>query len=150
MPVTGDTLAYRFLTAPTPRQIQDIIVLYRGAAWWSDENDDEGLVDRLVRGSHCFLAAMDHAGIIGMARAISDGVHDAYLQDVTVHSDYRHRGVGRRLVRRLIERLRADGIQWIGLIAGGGSHPFYHPLGFSVMPDATPMLLDNERWLCNP
>jgi len=149
MPVTDSMLIYQFLTSPTQQQVQDIIALYRGAAWWSEENDDEGLVGKIVRGSHCFLAVLDHTRLIGMGRAISDCVHDAYLQDVTVHFDYQHRGVGRRLVNFLIEKLRSDGIQWIGLVAGRGSHPFYRPLGFSAMPDSTPMLLDNERWLCN-
>ncbi|MDR2861293.1 MAG: GNAT family N-acetyltransferase [Syntrophobacterales bacterium] len=138
-------LTYQFLTSLTPRQTQEIISLYRGAAWWSAERDDEGLVDRIVKGSHCFLTAQDHGKIIGMGRAISDHAHDAYLQDVTVQSDYRRRGVGRHLVSCLIERLQLDGIRWIGLIAGRGTHPFYHPLGFSVMPDSTPMLLDKPR-----
>jgi len=149
MTVADNTLTYQFLTSPTQQQIQDIIVLYRGAAWWSEEKDDEGLVGRIVKGSHCFLAVLDHTRIIGMGRAISDRANDAYLQDVTVHLDYQRRGVGSRLVNCLIERLRLDGIQWIGLVAGRGSHPFYHPLGFSVMPGSTPMLLDDERWSCN-
>ena len=143
-------LTYQFLLSPTPQQVQEIISLYREAAWWSDEKDDEGLVSRIVEGSHCFLAALDNSRIIGMGRAISDHAHDAYLQDVTVHPDYRHRGVGHHLVNRLIERLRLDGIEWIGLIAGRGTYPFYHPMGFSAMPNSTPMLLDYCRWLCNP
>jgi len=142
-------LTYLFLTSPTPQQTQEIIFLYREAAWWSEERDDEELVAKIVRGSHCFLAALDHARIIGMGRAISDHAHDAYLQDVTVHSDYRRKGVGRRLVNRLVERLQSDGIQWIGLIAGRGTHPFYHSMGFSVMSDSAAMLLECYRRPCN-
>ena len=139
----NNMITYQFLTSPTPRQAGEIILLYREADWWSDARDDEELVGKIVRGSHCFLTAMDNEMIIGMGRAISDHAHDAYLQDVTVHVDYRRGGVGSCLVRGLIERLRLDGIRWIALIAGGGNHPFYHPLGFSVMPASTPMLLLN-------
>ena len=132
---------YQFLKTPTHDQILEIIHLYRRASWWSDERDDEELVKNIIHGSHCFLAATEDSHVIGMGRAISDRAHDAYIQDVTVHPDYRHRGVGHEILKRLMKRLQNDGIHWIGLIAGNNSHPFYRPLGFEDMADATPMLL---------
>ena len=39
-----------------------------------------------------------------------------------------------------MDRLEADGIGWIGLIAERKTHPFYQPLGFAPMADALPML----------
>ncbi|HPX56205.1 MAG TPA: GNAT family N-acetyltransferase [Syntrophales bacterium] len=135
---------YGFLTAPTHDQIMNIIDLYRRASWWSDERDDEELVRRIVTGSHCFLAVMEEKRVVGMGRTISDRAHDAYIQDVTVHPDYRHQGIGHEILDRLIERLRSDGMQWIGLIAGRNTHTFYRPMGFEDMPDSTPMLLKKK------
>jgi len=55
------------------------------------------------------IVATHGSRIIGMGRAISDRVSDAYIQDVTVHSDYRGRGIGKAIVRKLLERLRGNG-----------------------------------------
>ena len=131
---------FAFLEKPTPDQIDQIIALYREAGWWSGSTDDRNLVARLVAGSHCFLAALSGGRIIGMGRAISDRASDAYIQDVTVSAAFRGRGIGSRIVERLVARLRDDGLNWIGLIAERNSAAFYAPLGFSPMADAAPLL----------
>jgi GNAT superfamily N-acetyltransferase len=131
-----------FITCPTAEQLQTIIGLYRQAGWWpAQEAEDYDQMDRLVRQSHCFVVAMSDGRIIGMGRAISDGVSDAYVQDVTVDLAWRGSGVGTRIVRHILERLRADGIGWVALIAERGSSPFYTSLGFEEMVNAAPMLL---------
>jgi len=131
---------YLFLSEPTERETADIIELYRQAGWWERE-DEEGLVAAIVAGSHCFLIALEGERIIGMGRAISDRASDAYIQDVTVHPSRRGAGIGSQLIRNIVERLRADGIKWIGLIAERNSSPFYLPFGFREMPSSAPMLL---------
>ncbi|MBN1830343.1 MAG: GNAT family N-acetyltransferase, partial [Deltaproteobacteria bacterium] len=88
----------------------------------------------------CFLIALSGGRIIGMARAVSDRTSDAYLQDVTVAAGRRGKGLGSEIVQRIVARLHEDGLQWIGLIAERGSHPFYERLGFQVMPASLPML----------
>jgi aralkylamine N-acetyltransferase len=133
---------YEFLTDPDKAEVRQIISLYRTADWWNDEDDaDQDLVRRIVSGSHCFLAVKEGDAIVGMGRAISDGVNDAYLQDITVLPRFRHQDIGTRIVEMLVERLHLDGMRWIGLIAGSNSHPFYKKIGFEEMPFSTPMLL---------
>jgi spermidine synthase len=97
-------------------------------------------VGKIIKGSHCFVAALEDRRIIGMGRAISDRASDAYIQDVTVADAFRGRGIGSQIIHQLISRLQADGLGWIGLIAEKNSHPFYQRLGFVTMPDAAPML----------
>ena len=130
------------LTSPTSEQLHAIIALYRQAGWWPSQGaEDYAQLSRLVRQSHCFVVAMAKGEIIGMGRAISDGVSDAYVQDVTVDPAYRHLGVGTLLIQHILERLRADGIGWIALIAERGSSPFYTNSGFEEMTNAAPMIL---------
>ncbi|MFZ5571721.1 MAG: GNAT family N-acetyltransferase [Thermodesulfobacteriota bacterium] len=136
-------IRYTFLSRPGVSQISDLLQLYRQAGWWSsagDRADDGLLLERIVRGSHCFLTAESGKTIVGMGRAISDRASDAYIQDVTVHPEHRSRGIGTEIIRRLVARLEQDGLKWIGLIAERNAGPFYEPLGFRVMPDAAPML----------
>ncbi|MDD5758122.1 MAG: GNAT family N-acetyltransferase [Desulfobulbaceae bacterium] len=131
-----------FISAPSPAQLRSIVALYRQAGWWPEqEAEDHVLLARLVEQSYCFAVAMSGEEIIGMGRAISDGVSDAYVQDVTVASAWRRLGVGKRIVSSILERLQGGGIAWIGLIAERGSAPFYSQLGFEKMVDSQPMLL---------
>ena len=131
---------YQFLLTPTQTEIARLTDLYRLARWWTDPADNPEAVAGIVRGSHCFLVARNETTIIGMGRAISDRISDAYIQDVTVDPDFRGQGIGSRIVTGLVTRLEADGIGWIGLIAERKTHPFYQPLGFSPMADSVPML----------
>lgn len=138
-------IAYRFLAEPTIAETDRIQDLYRAEGWWEAQDDRApDLVHRIVRGSHCFLVAEAGERIVGMGRAISDGVSDGYVQDVTVDADYRRKGVGSGIVRRICDRLREDGLSWIGLVAERGSHPFYERLGFRVMPSSLPMRKKEE------
>lgn len=131
-----------FLSQPSQEQLRDIVDLYRQAGWWPEgEAEDLPRLARLVRQSHCFAVARVGTRLIGMGRAISDGVSDAYLQDVTVLGPWRGRGIASRLVRLVLERLGQDGLGWVGLIAERGSSPFYRRFGFEEMANSQPMLL---------
>jgi aralkylamine N-acetyltransferase len=134
---------FYFLTTPTRGQIAQILSLYESAGWWKPGPDAPEEALRLVAGSHCFLVSESKGEIVGMGRAISDRASDAYIQDVTVRPGYRHQGIGSEIVTRIAQRLSADGLSWIGLIAERNSHAFYREIGFSEMPDSIPMLLKN-------
>jgi len=135
-----------FISGPTEEQLRAIVALYRQAGWWPDqEAEDYVLLERLVRQSHCFALAMAGEQVVGMGRAISDRVSDAYIQDVTVDSSWRRSGVATLIVRHILERLQADGIGWVALIAERGSAPFYEQFGFAEMTGAQPMLLASKR-----
>jgi spermidine synthase len=136
---------YEFLTDPTGDQIAQLLLLYEAAGWWHPGPGAPEHLLRLVDGSHCFLTAARAGSLVGMGRAISDGVSDAYIQDVTVLPEFRGRGIGSAIVSGLLARLRMDGIGWVGLIAERNSHGFYRRLGFSEMTDSLPMILKNEE-----
>jgi len=136
-------IKYRFITKASAAEATGIITIYRAQGWWP-RGSRAGL-NRLIRGSHCFLAAERNGKIVGIGRAISDGAGDAYLQDVAVLKAERGRGLGKGLVAALCRRLKRDGVNWIALIAQDGSAPFYSKLGFRPLPNALPMLIKGAR-----
>ena len=78
----------------------DLLRLYREAGWWKPSAPPPpGYLEALVRGSVCFVGAFCERRLVGMGRALSDGVSDAYIQDVTVLRDFRNRGVGGRIIK---------------------------------------------------
>ena len=46
----------------------------------------------------------NQAVLIGLARVISDDVSIAYIQDVLVHPQHQGRGVGKQLMKMVLER----------------------------------------------
>ncbi|GAB1468619.1 hypothetical protein MASR2M64_13570 [Candidatus Cloacimonadota bacterium] len=123
-----------------------ILALYRQAGWWQMDDNPEYLdtVKKIMSNSFCFVIAKAGEEIIGMGRAISDGVSDAYIQDVTVRTDMRGKSIGKGIIRTLLAFLKDNKLQWIGLISEPGYEKFYGGLGFNVMQHYTPFLLGEE------
>lgn len=120
----------------------DFILLYKEAGWWKPEfSKDLSFIDSIVKNSFCFAGAFDNSKLIGIGRSLSDGVSDAYIQDVTVLISYRGQGIGSRIVYTIINHLQANGIDWICLIAEPGTEIFYKKLGFQLMKGYSPVLL---------
>ena len=124
---------------------EDIEALYRAGDWWKDEYDPAE-ISRLIGGSFAFVVAADKESgrAVGMGRAISDGVSDAYIQDLVVLPEYRRRDLGTAMVSLLVARCREAGISWIALVAEPGSENFYVPLGFARMEGYIPLIYQGD------
>ncbi len=120
---------------------KQIVRLYREAGWWSPANDRQPeFIDKIAENSYYFAGAFSGGEMIGMGRVLSDGISDAYIQDVTVLRDQRHRGIGGRIIAHLLGKLQADRIEWIGLIGEPGTGDFYTKLGFKKMKGSEPFI----------
>jgi GNAT superfamily N-acetyltransferase len=90
---------------------------------------------RTVFGNSMFTSFASADGVLVAAgRTMADGLDCAYIADVAVHPDQQGRGLGRAMVRRLVER--AAGHRKIILYANPGTEPFYAALGFLPMNTA--------------
>jgi ribosomal protein S18 acetylase RimI-like enzyme len=90
-------------TAERPIAPEDVVRLYSVESWWPERRAEQvaAVLDRLPA-----VGAWRDDRLVGFARAITDGYIHAYLDDVVVDPDERHRGIGTALVRRLTELLR--------------------------------------------
>ena len=115
--------------------VDEVAHIYRTAGWWKEHYRPEGLTS-LMKGSFAFVIAIQKSTgkAVGMGRAISDGVSDAWIQDVAVLEEFRNQGLGREITRMLLEHCKAEGMVWIGLVAEPGTRAFYEPLGFRQLP----------------
>ncbi len=127
--------------AVTSAPVEEIVELYKAAGWWQESPEARAAIPPMIKGSFCFMVARSIEGrIVGMARVISDGFSDAYIQDVVVLANYRGRGVGKELVRRLTQFCVSRKIAWIGLVAEPGTQSLYEDLGFGPLVGYQPML----------
>jgi GNAT superfamily N-acetyltransferase len=124
---------------------EPIVELYRAGGWWREDMDPSRLPE-LISGSYLFAVAVDISTgrSVGMGRVISDGIADAYIQDVVVLPQWRKKGVGKMVIFALIEGCKSRGISWIGVIAQPGSEKLYRSLGFMPMEGHVPMLLQRR------
>jgi GNAT superfamily N-acetyltransferase len=81
-----------------------VLALYRGAQWWPERTPEQ--VDRMLRGSPA-AGAWHGEHLIGFARAVTDGVLRAYVEDVIVAPSRRGSGIGQAMLGRLIQELGA-------------------------------------------
>lgn len=119
---------------------EEIVALYRAGEWWEEVPDAANLIFGIFSGS--FAVAVAYTAdkkAVGMGRVLSDGVSDAYIQDVVVDPRFRGQGIGKQLINELVSTCQNAGISWIALVAEPGTHTFYEPLGFTVMEDYLPM-----------
>lgn len=118
----------------------EIVRLYKAGGWWKDYYDPSRL-KYLIKGSFAFAVAVDKNldKAVGMGRVISDGISDAYIQDLVVLPECRDKGIGRQLVKTLLDYCLSKGILWIGLIAEPDQDGFYSSIGFKTLAKYIPM-----------
>ncbi len=101
------------------------------AVGWQKRITNRTRLSQLVCGSLWVVSAWDGDELVGFARAISDGAFNAYISTVAVSPAYQKRGIGRELVRRLMDG--RDGIQFV-LHANERAYPFYLHIGLDFQP----------------
>ena len=76
----------------------------------------------------------DDAKLIGVGRALADGVDSAYLCDIAIHPEYQGVGLGKAITQKLLDDV--EGYNKIILFANVGKGGFYEKLGFAKMTTA--------------
>ena len=122
-------IEYRLLKKFSGDAIKRIAGFYIDAGWIS-AGDDISFLEPAFQGSFLVAGAFDGNQIIGVARVLSDGCSDAYIQDVVVDPSYRGKGIGSGLINTLVDKLKEYNIDWIGLVGEPGTENFYQKLGW--------------------
>nr|WP_208407207.1 GNAT family N-acetyltransferase [Amycolatopsis granulosa] len=97
----------------------------RAAVGWPSPGPD--ICGAALENSAHGVLARDRGELAGMARLVGDGVMYLLIVDVVVHPGHQGRGLGQRMVRRLVEVAGARRVQ---LVAAPDVVPFYERLGF--------------------
>lgn len=133
-----DSIEYRD-TRELP--IEGVVELYRANAWSAADKPETLL--RALRDSHTLITAWDGERLVGLGNAISDGHLVVYYPHLLVLPDYRGRGIGKRLIERLIKRY--DGFHQRVLVADGRTTEFYRKCGFERAGKTEPMWIYNGQ-----
>lgn len=88
----------------------------------------------------CFV--FDGGKLVGVGRALADGVDCSYICDVALLPSHQGQGLGKQIVARLVSLSR--GHKKIILYAVPGKEPFYKKLGFKRMTTAMAIFEDQD------
>lgn len=80
----------------------------------------------------CFVRA--EGKLVGVGRALADGVYVSYIGDIAVHPGYRAIGLGKQIVADLLRQ--SEGHKKVILYSVPGSEAFYRKFGFRRMRTA--------------
>lgn len=86
-------------------QEPEVLALYQSVGWSAYYGKPEALKAAFAR-SLCVLGAYAEGRLVGLIRAVGDGVSIVFIQDVLVEPGFQRRGIGRRLVAELLRRYR--------------------------------------------
>jgi ribosomal protein S18 acetylase RimI-like enzyme len=128
------------LSSERPIPAEAVRALYDTVRWWPERSGAD--IATVLAGSLAVGAWLD-GRLVGFARAISDGRFHAYVDDVVVHPDHRRRGVGGRLVSRLVAAL--SDVDEVTLFSGVENVSFYENLGFGLWEKQRVLQLRNRR-----
>jgi ribosomal protein S18 acetylase RimI-like enzyme len=115
----------------------DVRRLYDGASWWPawDVAGIQKAIDASIA-----VGAWEGERLVGFSRALSDGVHRAYVEDVVIDPDYRGQGIGENMVAALMEQL--GDVHIVSLFCEPERVNFYSRNGFR--PSKTQVMLHRE------
>jgi predicted GNAT family acetyltransferase len=113
----------------------------------ADDRFDNGRtaaqMERSFRASHRCVYALDADRVVGTARALSDGVCNAYIVDMWTQSSYRRRGIGRQMLEVLCQPLKGQHVY----LFTDDQQEFYAACGFSQRGVGLERIVG--RWLEN-
>lgn len=102
---------------------------------WRSRSDLDAQLDSAWRLVGAYRT--DTGAQVGFARAVSDGVAFAYLADVYVAAGFEGRGLGQRIVRRMVDEGPGASFRWV--LFTRDAHGLYRRFGFAA-PDDTAMI----------
>ena len=89
----------------------------------------------------CFI--YDDNKLIGVGRALADGIDCSYICDVAIHPDYQNKGIGKKVVNKLIDFSKDH--NKIILYSYPGKEQFYAKLGFDKMNTAMAIFKNKQQ-----
>lgn len=112
-------------------------------AYWGRERSRADF-DVQLRASWRVVGAYTADGrMVGFARAVSDGARNAYLADLYVLGEARGHGLGKELVRAMIDQ--GPGAAWRWMLHTDDAHGLYRQFGFSE-PDGRYLERRPKQW----
>ena len=110
--------------------INQLSVLYSKTWFTPNRTIDEICI--MLKNSYLTLGFVAGGTLIGFCRVISDGIYKAFLFDVIVHDDYQDKGIGKFIMKSVLNHESLIKVNHIELYCPEKISGFYKKLGFET------------------
>jgi GNAT superfamily N-acetyltransferase len=117
--------------------VGQLLALYH-ITWWAKERTLEQVL-RALEHSRPVFTAWDGPKLVGFTRVISDLTYRATIWDVIVADSHQKRGIGREMMRRVLDHPDLKTVTMFVLLTKD-QHRFYEHLGFTTDRESSMML----------
>ena len=114
-------------------------------SYWAKGRSFEN-VKKSIDSSECFGLYDTNNNMLGFARVVTDKVAFAYLMDVFVFDEHQGKGLGKLLVKHVIEHPDLQVKFW--LLGTVNAHGLYEKLGFSALEDSSRFMAKRDENHC--
>ena len=125
-----------------PGGIQQLQRLLDANSFWAQGRNPKSL-KQMLHSSQAAVSAWEKGELVGFGRATSDGLFRAVLWDVVVAESHQGKGLGRCIVKNLLQTKSLRSVERIYLMTTQ-SEGFYERLGFESVGKQRLMLLENH------
>ena len=119
-------MIYKYNETVSAKALSDL----RESVGWNRMEDE---YNNPLMTSYYHIAVYEDDKMVGYIDSVSNGVTDAYIQDLMVHPDYQGKGLGTELMNQMIAYLKENRIYIISVVFEESLKPFYDRFGFSSM-----------------
>ncbi|MFI8574489.1 GNAT family N-acetyltransferase [Rossellomorea aquimaris] len=109
-------------------KLDEIREVYQSAGWLKHSNE---VITKVFQRSDSVTLAISDGRVIGVGRALTDGVFNAAIYDVVVHLEYQKNGIGSLILSDLLEQLKD--VSCVQLISTTGNEEFYRKHGMKKL-----------------
>jgi ribosomal protein S18 acetylase RimI-like enzyme len=97
---------------------------------WSPRSNEVG---KALKYSHSYYSIRKNGELVGFVRVISDKSIHANIVDLTIRKDCQGRGLGKKLMKRVVSDLKKENFAYIDLSFNPGLEGFYKKSGFRII-----------------
>ena len=119
-------MIYQYNEAVSAKDLSDL----RESVGWNRMEDE---YSNPLMISYYHIAVYEGDKLVGYIDSVSNGVTDAYIQDLMVHPDYQGKGLGTELMNQMITYLKENRIYIISVVFEESLMQFYDRFGFYHM-----------------
>ena len=121
---------HEFLAIELNGKVEDSEIEHLRTALGWDNNT--GPFSEVRKGLYAHFTIRKDTALIGFIDILSDGIADAFLQDLMVHPDYQKQGIGSELVKTAIRYIQSKNIKCIQVTFQEQLSVFYQKFGFHI------------------
>ena len=115
-------------------QLEEITNLYQSVGWTKYLERISVLEDAYAN-SLCVIGAYDNEKLVGIIRAVGDGLTIVFIQDIIVQPEYQRKGIGTKLLKAVMDKY--SDVYQMELLTDNTekTKAFYRSVGFSASDD---------------